>query len=32
MHVRIDGQDIKLLARAGLDWSHRYSRSIGADA
>jgi ATP-dependent DNA ligase len=23
MHVRIDGRDIKLLTRTGLDWSHR---------
>jgi hypothetical protein len=22
-HVRIDGGDIKLLTRTGLDWSHR---------
>jgi len=24
MHARIDGRDIKLLTRTGLDWSHRY--------
>jgi bifunctional non-homologous end joining protein LigD len=23
MHARIDGRDIKLLTRTGLDWSHR---------
>jgi len=23
MHARIDGADIKLLTRTGLDWSHR---------
>ena len=26
MHARIDGKDIKLLTRTGLDWSHRYRR------
>jgi hypothetical protein len=26
MHARIDGRDIKLLTRTGLDWSHRSSR------
>ena len=26
MHARIDGRDIKLLTRTGLDWSHRYRR------
>src|ERR1041384_8179422 len=30
MHARIDGRDIKLLTRTGLDWSHRYRRTIGA--
>ncbi len=29
MHARIDGLDIKLLTRTGLDWSHRYRRTIG---
>ena len=29
MHARIDGRDIKLLTRTGLDWSHRYRRTIG---
>jgi ATP-dependent DNA ligase len=30
MHARIDGRDIKLLTRTGLDWSHRYPRTIEA--
>jgi bifunctional non-homologous end joining protein LigD len=30
MHARIDGHDIKLLTRTGLDWSHRYRRTIEA--
>ena len=30
MHVRIDGRDIKLPTRTGLDWSHRYPRTIEA--
>src|SRR4026209_2912003 len=30
MHARIDGKDIKLLTRTGLDWSHRYRRTIEA--
>jgi bifunctional non-homologous end joining protein LigD len=30
MHARIDGRDIKLLTRNGLDWSHRYRRTIEA--
>jgi bifunctional non-homologous end joining protein LigD len=30
MHARIDGRDIKLLTRTGLDWSHRYRRTIQA--
>jgi ATP-dependent DNA ligase len=30
MHARIDGPDIKLLTRTGLDWSHRYRRTIEA--
>ena len=30
MHARIDGRDIKLLTRTGLDWSHRYRRTIEA--
>jgi hypothetical protein len=30
MLVRIDGRDIKLPTRTGLDWSHRYPRTIEA--
>ena len=30
MHARIEGRDIKLLTRPGLDWSHRYRRTIEA--
>jgi bifunctional non-homologous end joining protein LigD len=30
MHARIDGRDIKHLTRTGLDWSHRYRRTIEA--
>jgi bifunctional non-homologous end joining protein LigD len=30
MHARIDGRDIKLLTPTGLDWSHRYRRTIEA--
>ena len=30
MHARIDGADVKLLTRTGLDWSHRYRRTIEA--
>ena len=30
MHARIDGGDIKLLTRTGLDWSRRYERTIQA--
>ena len=30
MHARIDGRDIKLLTRTGLDWSHRYRSTIEA--
>ena len=30
MHARIDGGDIRLLTRTGLDWSHRYKRTIEA--
>jgi hypothetical protein len=30
MHARIDGGQAKLLTRTGLDWSHRYKRTIGA--
>jgi bifunctional non-homologous end joining protein LigD len=28
MHARIDGDKIQLLTRTGLDWSHRYKRTI----
>jgi bifunctional non-homologous end joining protein LigD len=30
MHARIDGRDIKLLTRTGLDWSHCYRSTIEA--
>ena len=30
MHSRIDGRDIKLLTRTGLDRSHRYKRTVEA--
>jgi hypothetical protein len=30
MHARIDGRQAKLLTRTGLDWSHRYRRTIDA--
>ncbi|MER9018279.1 non-homologous end-joining DNA ligase [Mesorhizobium sp. M0898] len=30
MHARIDGSDIRLLTRTGLDWSHRYRATIAA--
>ena len=30
MHARLDGDDIKLLTRTGLDWSHRYRSTIEA--
>ena len=30
MHAGIDGGQIKLLTRTGLDWSHRYRRTIEA--
>jgi DNA ligase D-like protein (predicted ligase) len=30
MHARIDGGDIRLLTRTGLDWSHRYRTTISA--
>jgi ATP-dependent DNA ligase len=32
MHARIDGGPVKLLTRTGLDWSHRYRRTIKAVA
>ncbi|MGY3441316.1 ATP-dependent DNA ligase [Bradyrhizobium sp. USDA 4473] len=30
MHARIDGSDIRLLTRTGLDWSNRYQATIVA--
>lgn len=30
MHARIDGGQVKLLTRTGLDWSNRYRRTIEA--
>jgi ATP-dependent DNA ligase len=30
MHARIGGGHVKLLTRTGLDWSHRYRRTIEA--
>jgi ATP-dependent DNA ligase len=30
MPARIDGGEIKLLTRTGLDWSHRHRRTIDA--
>jgi bifunctional non-homologous end joining protein LigD len=30
MHARIDGGEIRLLTRTGLDWSRRYGRTIEA--
>jgi DNA ligase D-like protein (predicted ligase) len=30
MHARIDSDKIQLLTRTGLDWSHRYKRTIEA--
>jgi bifunctional non-homologous end joining protein LigD len=30
MHARIDGGKATLLTRTGLDWSHRYKRTIEA--
>jgi ATP-dependent DNA ligase len=30
MHARIDGGKATLLTRTGLDWSHRYGRTIEA--
>ena len=30
MHARIDGAKAALLTRTGLDWSHRYRRTIEA--
>jgi ATP-dependent DNA ligase len=30
LHVRIHADKIQLLTRTGLDWSHRYERTIEA--
>ena len=30
MHAQMDGGQVKLLTRTGLDWSHRYRRTIEA--
>src|SRR5688572_26670801 len=30
MHARLDDGQIQLLTRTGLDWSHRYRRTIDA--
>lgn len=30
IHARIDGNDIRLLTRTGLDWSHRYKATVTA--
>jgi ATP-dependent DNA ligase len=30
MHARIDGDDIRLLTRTGLNWTHRYKATIAA--
>jgi bifunctional non-homologous end joining protein LigD len=30
MHARVDGRENNLLTRTGLDWSHRYRRTIEA--
>jgi bifunctional non-homologous end joining protein LigD len=30
MHARLDGGQVNLLTRTGLDWSHRYRRTIDA--
>ena len=30
MHARIDGGQVKLLTRTGLDWSHHYRRTVEA--
>jgi DNA ligase D-like protein (predicted ligase) len=30
IHARIDGDDIRLLTRTGLDWSHRYQATVSA--
>src|SRR4051794_9551161 len=30
MHARIDGSDVQLLTRTGLDWTHRYQATVSA--
>jgi ATP-dependent DNA ligase len=30
IHTRIDGNDVRLLTRTGLDWSHRYQATTAA--
>lgn len=30
MHARIEGRHVKLLTCTGLNWSHRYGRTIEA--
>ena len=30
MHACIDGSDVRLLTRTGLDWSHRYQATVAA--
>src|SRR3954469_10286238 len=30
MHAGIDGQDVRLLTRTGLDWTHRYPAIVEA--
>jgi bifunctional non-homologous end joining protein LigD len=30
MYARSDGEQVKSLTRSGLDWSHRYKRTIEA--
>jgi DNA ligase D-like protein (predicted ligase) len=30
LHARIDGADVRLLTRSGLDWTHKYPMTAGA--
>src|SRR4051812_10752108 len=30
MHARVDGADVRLLTRTGLDWTHRYPAIVEA--
>ncbi len=32
IHARVDGSDIRLLTRTGLDWSHRYAFGIATSS